>query len=34
MLGHANVADGNFFSTDHGDTMIFVDFIALSVWPK
>ena len=34
VLGHANVAEGNFFKTDHGDTLIFVDFIALSVWPK
>jgi hypothetical protein len=34
VLGHANVADGGFFRTDHGDTLIFVDFIALSVWPK
>lgn len=34
VLGHANLAEGGFFSTDHGDTLVFFDFIALSVWPK
>jgi hypothetical protein len=33
VLGHANVAEGGFFKTDHGDTLQFIDFIALSVWP-
>ena len=33
VLGHANVAEGSFFHTDHGDTLQAKDFIALGVWP-
>jgi len=34
VLGHANVAEGNFFRTDHGDTLEFMDFVVLAVWPR
>jgi len=34
VLGHADVSRGGYFPTDHGDTLQFIDFIALSVWPR
>ena len=34
VLGHANVAEGGFFKTNHGDTVQFIDMIALEVWPQ
>jgi len=33
VLGHANLATGGFFHTTHGDTLQFIDFIVLNVWP-
>lgn len=32
VLGHANIADGGFYQTDHGDTLFRRDFILLVVW--
>jgi N-acetylmuramoyl-L-alanine amidase-like protein len=34
VMGHADVSRGGFFHTNHGDTLQFIDFIALSVWPS
>jgi hypothetical protein len=34
VLGHANVAQGGFFHTDHGDTLLFYDFMALGIFPS
>jgi len=34
VLGHANVAQGGFFHTDHGDTLLCHDFMALGVFPS
>jgi hypothetical protein len=33
VLGHANLSEGGFFHTTHGDTLQFKDFIALGIWP-
>jgi hypothetical protein len=33
ILGHADVARGGFYRTDHGDTLQYIDFIVLGVFP-
>jgi hypothetical protein len=33
VLGHADVASGGFYKTDHGDELMFIDYITLDVWP-
>jgi hypothetical protein len=34
ILGHADVSRGHFFHTTHRDTVQFIDYIALNVWPS
>jgi N-acetyl-anhydromuramyl-L-alanine amidase AmpD len=34
ILSHADVANSGYFHTTHGDTILFIDYIALGIWPK